>query len=59
VLEYIFYVSKYSFLFGIFLCATQQHFATVEAAYQDRVDNIGEDKSPTGTKAPRPTKKQP
>src|SRR5215218_4250504 len=33
--------------------------ATVDAAYQDRVENIGEDKSPTTTKALRQTKKKP
>jgi general secretion pathway protein A len=32
---------------------------TVDAAYQDRVENIGEDKSPTTTKALRQTKKKP
>jgi general secretion pathway protein A len=33
--------------------------ATVDAAYQDRVENIGEDKSPTTTKSLRQTKKKP
>lgn len=32
--------------------------ATVDAAYQDRVDNIGEDKSPTHTKSLKQTKKK-
>jgi general secretion pathway protein A len=30
--------------------------ATVEAAYHDRIENIGEDKSPTASKSPRRTK---
>jgi general secretion pathway protein A len=33
--------------------------ATVDAAYQDRVENIGEDKSPTITKSLRQTRKKP
>jgi type II secretory pathway predicted ATPase ExeA len=32
--------------------------ATVDAAFQDRVENIGEDKSPTSVKSLRQTKKK-